>query len=45
VMQVQGKRVVLITREQYELAACGWLDIEAAKKLIEKKRKLTAKRN
>jgi hypothetical protein len=29
----QGIRIVLITREQFELAACGWLFIEDVEKV------------
>jgi hypothetical protein len=31
------ERIVIIGREKYKLAACGWLDIEAARKLIAEK--------
>jgi hypothetical protein len=39
-MTVQGKRVVLITRAEYDLAMC-WISPEAARKLIAKKRSKT----
>ena len=32
-MIFQGIRIVLITRAQYELAACGWLFIEDVPKV------------
>ena len=32
-MIFQGIRIVFISREQYELAACGWLFIEDVAKI------------
>jgi len=32
-MIFQGIKLIFITREQYELAACGWLFIEDVEKV------------